>query len=323
MRIFILARLRWIMRQSKMLPSHIYHADWGKDPHKRWLAEAKLGKDNRYTACAPNLLDNHSNLIPSIRRLIDGGSALVGFDFPIGIPAAYARLVGVTEFKPLLCALGNGEWADFYSVARTRSEIWNHRPFYSFAPGNKRQSHLLSALGLQSIDELRRECEKQQLDRRAACPLFWTLGANQVGKGALIGWREVLAPAIAEDAVLLWPFDGQLSKLLRPGNIVIAETYPAECYGWFFPEPLKGKGKVEVRKKAGRHLLKWAETTRVELDSPLSSTIREGFLEGDDAFDAVVGLFGMIRVVVGDREPGEPTNQITRTVEGWILGQAP
>jgi hypothetical protein len=74
------------------------------------------------------------------------------------------------------------------------SDISIQRPFYPFAPGNKRHAHLLNALGLDSIDDLRRECEKQQPGRRAACPLFWTLGANQVGKGAIIGWRDVLAP---------------------------------------------------------------------------------------------------------------------------------
>src|SRR5215469_1950241 len=82
---------------------------------------------------------------------------------------------------------------------------------------------------------------------QAACPLFWTLGASQVGKGAIVGWREVLAPALRDDeAVLLWMFDGRLCELLRPGTIVIAETYPTECYGWFFSEPLKGKADGSV-----------------------------------------------------------------------------
>ena len=304
-------------------PTHIYHADWGSAPCKRWLAKAELGADGRYTAYAPNRLEDHAHLIPSIRRLIDNdGCAFVGFDFPIGIPAAYARLAEITEFKSFLSGLGDAESADFYRVARTPSEISIARPFYPFAPGKKRHAHLLRALGLDSIDELRRECEKQQQGRRAACPLFWTLGANQVGKGALIGWRDVLAPALRDDdAVLLWLFDGQLRQLLRPGTIVIAETYPAECYGWFFAESLKGKGKVEVRRKAGRDLLKWADTVCVELDPALSRTIAQGFPEGDDAFDAVIGLFGMIEVAVGRREPGEPTKKIVRNVEGWILGQ--
>jgi len=305
-----------------MNPTHIYHADWGTAPSKRWLAQAKLGMDGRYTAHAPNRIESHAELIPSIRSQIKGDEcALVGFDFPIGIPASYARLGGATNFKSFLKELGIGKWADFYNVARVPSEIAVHRPFYPFAPGGKKQRHLLKALGLNATDDLRRQCEKQQAGRRAACPLFWTLGANQVGKGAIIGWRDVLAPALRDGAVSVWPFDGGLDNLLVAGRIIVAETYPAECYGWFFPEPLIGKGKQEVRREASSRLLKWAETACVELDTALARTIKQGFPEGDDPFDAVVGLLGMIEVVAGRRQPGEPSEDRISRLEGWILGQ--
>jgi hypothetical protein len=263
------------------------------------------------------------DLIPSIRRQMeDGGCALVGFDFPIGIPAAYAVLAGVSDFRSFLQTLGQGGWTDFYTGAESRSQISIQRPFYPFCPGGKKQAHLLEALGLKEIDDLRRKCEKKQPGRRAACPLFWTLGANQVGKGAMLGWRDVLAPALSNgEDVLLWPFDGNLSDLLQPGKIVIVETYPAECYTWFLPEPLRGNGKQDVRIAAGNHLRKWAASLNLSLEPTLISTIEAGFPEGDDAFDAVVGLFGMIEVVTGRRQPGEPTQDEIRRLEGWIFGQ--
>jgi hypothetical protein len=307
-----------------MLPTHLYHADWGTATNKRWFARATLGSDCRYTAHAPALIEDHVDLIPSIRKEIDdGGRALVGFDFPIGVPASYARLAGVTAFKPFLRELGKGKWADFYSVATVRSEISLRRPFYPFSPGGKRQAHLLEALGLNEIDDLRRECEKKQPGRRAACSLFWTLGANQVGKGAIVGWRDVVAPALNNGKdVLLWPFDGDLSNSLQPGKIVIAETYPAECYGWFLQEPLRGKGKQEVRRAVGSHLTKWAASLDLGLEPALHGMIENGFPEGDDAFDAVVGLIGMIEVVTGKRKPGEPSEDRIQNLEGWILGQS-
>jgi len=46
---------------------------------------------------------------------------------------------------------------------------------------------------------------------------------------------------------------------------VIVETYPAECYGWFFQGGVKGKGDAEIRKKAGGALFKWAEKCKVAL----------------------------------------------------------
>jgi len=136
-----------------------------------------------------------------------------------------------------------------------------------------------------------------------------------------VGWRDVLAPALRADKnVALWPFDGRLHELLQPGKIVIAETYPAECYGWFFSEPLIGKGKLEVRRGVGTRLLSWAVERELELEASLREEIEAGFREGDDAFDAVVGLFGMIAVITGKRQAGDPTENRIK-VEGWILGQ--
>jgi hypothetical protein len=307
-----------------MLPTHIYHADWGTDPRKRWLAGAKLRSDGRYTAEPPRPVGDHGQLIPSIRTDITSrGCALVGFDFPIGVPEKYACAAGIKEFKLFLLQLGTGSWSEFFNCARVLGEISIHRPFYPFKPGGTRHAHLLNALGLQAIDDLRRECEKRQPFRRGACPLFWTLGANQVGKGAIVGWRDVLAPALSDDeSVFLWPFDGVLDDLLQPGNIVVVETYPAECYGWFFPWPLKSKGKEEVRRGVGAPLLSWASNNGVELEGALQKKIEGGFPEGDDAFDAVVGLFGMIEVVTGRRQSGEPNGDRIRKLEGWILGQS-
>ena len=313
-----------IANACKVPSSHIYHADWGTNPSKRWLARAKLGSDGHYTAEAPRLVGDHTQLIASIRSEVGSrGCALVGFDFPIGVPERYASAAGIEEFKSFLLGLGAGSWSDFFNCATLAAEISIHRPFYPSKPGGTKQLHVLTALGLQSIDDLRRRCERKQNGRRAACALFWTLGANQVGKGAIVGWRDVLAPALCDDKnVVLWPFDGRLDELLQPGKIVIAETYPAECYGWFFPNPLRGKGKLEVRRGVGADLLSWAIDREVQLEAALQEEIERGFPEGDDAFDAVVGLFGMIEIITGKRQAGDPSENRTRQLEGWILGQS-
>ncbi|HET9401133.1 MAG TPA: hypothetical protein VFO34_09290 [Candidatus Acidoferrales bacterium] len=268
-------------------------------------------------------MGNHRKLIADVRReLFAEDCAVVGFDFPIGVPQSFAAIHAVTNFKALLLELGRGDWTRFYDVATNPDEISSRRPFYPNAPGNKKQAHLLNGLGMQSINDLRRRCEEKYEGRRAACPLFWTLGANQAGKGAITGWRDVISPAIRDDRdVVLWPFDGDLAELMRPRKIVIAETYPAEFYGWLFSAPLMGKGKVGVRKTAGSELVRWAERNSVLLTDELRQQIENGFPEGDDAFDAVVGLLGMVEVVSGRRSASEPRNRKTRNVEGWILGQ--
>jgi len=306
---------------NRHLPAVVYHADWGSNPGKRWLARAVL-EGSRYIAHPPEPVGDHTTLIARVRAMIGHGSAMIGFDFPIGIAASYARLIGATEFKPLLSQLGRGELRDFYHVCSDASEITKCRPFYPYKPGGKKQKHLLDALQVARIDDLRRKCDLGYEGRKAACSLFWTLGPNQVGKAAIIGWRDVLAPALGNDkSVVLWPFDGSLDALLKPGHLVILETYPAECYGWFFQDGLKGKGDAEVRKKASGALFEWAGKANVKLDSDLTHTIEQGFPDGDDAFDATVGLFGMLEVLIGRREPGEPKEEIVRKLEGWILGQ--
>lgn len=180
-------------------PTVVYHSDWGTDPKKRWLCKDVL-QVGRYRAHAPALVDDHRGFMNRVKGEIgETGTAVVGFDFPIGIPARYAALLGVTEFKPFLLQLGHGDFADFYRISAIASEISKYRPFYPFKPGGTKHSHLLSALGLTSIDDLRRKCDLGYGGRTAACPLFWTLGANQVGRAAIIGWQDVLAPAVGSD----------------------------------------------------------------------------------------------------------------------------
>jgi hypothetical protein len=56
----------------------------------------------------------------------------------------------------------------------------------------------------------------------------------------------------------------------------------------------------------------------------LIDEIEDGFGPGggDDRFDAAVGLFGMLNVVLGRRPSGEPDDPVVRRIEGWILGQS-
>jgi hypothetical protein len=91
--------------------------------------------------------------------------------------------------------------------------------------------------------------------------------------------------------------------------------------GWFSTKRLGRKQYPEDRKKFGACLLDWASSQDVALDNRLTEEIQKEFPQGDDAFDAVVGLFGMLKVCLGERATGEPDECIIRQVEGWILGR--
>ncbi len=309
----------------------VAHADWSVAPGKRWLALATL-QAGAYRAKPPQPVGDPQTLLRRLRAQAGpDGAVLLGVDFPLGLPLAYADRAGVDDFTALLPQLGQGQWRDFYRVAERPGEISLHRPFYPARPGGARQSALVQALGLPSSAALRRRCDRQQPDRPAAAPLFWTIGAQQVGKAAISGWRDLLAPGLAGGDLALWPFDGPLADLLRSGCMVVAETYPAECYrhlGVRFSSPrsgaLSGKRVQAERSANARLLLRWADESGVSLVSELHAAIEDGFgaaVDGEDRFDAVVGLFGLLNIVLGRRPAGDPTDPAIRRVEGWILGQ--
>ena len=307
------------------LPTLVYHADWSSSPAKRWCAKATRGSDGRYTASAPQPVGELANLLKNLRSEAGkDGSVFTGFDFPIGVPEHYAKRARIAQFREFLLRLGTVEWERFYSVCETPEQVSIHRPFFPFRYENGCcQQQLLNGHNAQNIEALLRRCELGGEDQRQACSLFWTIGGNQVGKAAIVGWRDVLAPALRNDsAVRLWPFEGLLSSLLVPGALVVAETYPAECYSWFSDTALGSKGDPENRKKFGALLLAWAGSNNVIIDGGLHKEMRDGFATGgDDAFDAVVGLFGMLQVCVEQRLTGEPRDESTSEIEGWILGR--
>jgi hypothetical protein len=181
-------------------------------------------------------------------------TTLAGFDFPIGVPAAYARKANISRFTEVLEVAGTGESSDFYRVCDKDVEISLHRPFYPrVSSSTARQAHLVCALGVDSIDMLRRTCERQTETRKAACSLFWTLGGNQVGKAAISGWRTILQPAMREGA-MLWPFDGSLAELSQSNRLVLCETYPAEAYGHIGVRFATGASKQAERPACGKRV---------------------------------------------------------------------
>ena len=136
------------------------------------------------------------------RWLFEGRTVLAGFDFPIGVPAEFGKKTGFAGFVEALLAFGIGGWNQFFEVAERPEDISLRRPFYPHhAKRGCSHDELLRGLGFRTMDELRRTCELKTQDRRAACPVFWTLGGNQVGKAAIDGWRSSSAPLSSEEQV--------------------------------------------------------------------------------------------------------------------------
>ena len=185
-----------------IFPAVVAHADWGVDRRKRQVAMARLVSGGachspRYlvTSLAPEGLAPESDLFHGLQEAAVPGQAMIGFDFPIGLPRAYATAAGILSFPQFLDVFGSPPWEEFDVVARRPSEITLHRPFYPAVPGGTKREHLYHALGL-TAPELRRVCEAADAET-----LFWTLGGKQVGKGALAVARRGAAPRAGDSAV--------------------------------------------------------------------------------------------------------------------------
>ena len=111
----------------------------------------------------------------------------------------------------------------------------------------------------------------------------------------------------------------------RPG-IVVVETYPAEVYyhlGLDILRQSRRKTKREDRAADAPRMDRWIRNNPIRLTKPARAAIDNGFgndSNGEDQFDAMVGLFGMLDVILGNRPSGVPTDERIR-IEGWILGQ--
>jgi hypothetical protein len=314
-------------------PAAIVHADWSKNPRKRWMARGEW-KTGAWHLEGPDPVPE-KGWLDSLREEADrlDGALVVGVDFPIGVPSAYAEKAGIVSFRDLLARIAeDGAWSEFHEVAEKEGQISCTRPFYPHRPGGSRLEHLVEGLGLQGRDDLLRRCERAHKRRPAASPLFWTLGAKQVGKGALTGWTEIVEPAAAEPAARLWPFDGVFEELCAERGLVVVETYPAEFYHQLgFPRSRWSKRRQSDRIECGARLLEWvshARGHRVWLGDRLRECIEHGFgprPDGEDAFDAVVGLIGMVKAIITSGPVPVPAPSSRGdgflAVEGWIFGQ--
>ncbi len=323
------------------LPGVVAHADWGCEPRKRQVAVAELtaasGARPRYDVVSVAPAPDHGPQSRA-RDLFDvlagrgrPGRSLVGFDFTIGLPRDYAAAVGVTSFPAFLDLIGSWPWQEFEHVAERAGDISLRRPFYPRRPGGTRRADLYDGLGL-SARQLRRRGDGSDAET-----LFWTLGPKQAGKASLDGWR-LLRHARARGAdIALWPFDGSLCSLLAasapprstiPGaGFVVAEVYPREFYRCIGAPPAArwSKRRRDDRLMCVPHLLTWAESLGVGWAPDVLGRVTSGFCEGpagEDEFDCVVGMLGMIAVVTGAIPVGLPAGDAAIvTVEGWMLGR--
>lgn len=300
------------------------HADWSMDARKRWMTQAvPLGQGWRVSAPVP--VGPLDTWMTRLRQSSGDRAVALGVDLPLGLPRAYAQQLSSTPgFSAFLHGLSLED--DFFRVCATLDEIAPARPFYPQRgiAGMTRASHAL-ALGFADASGLSRLCDRATATRPAGAPLFWTLGANQTGKAAITAWRDWLLPTLAgPDAPRLWPFDGGFHALLATGAIVVAETYPAEAMRQRGLRMGGSKRRQSDRAALAPALLDALHTLGAHPDDAMQHSIADGFgpdSAGEDRFDSVLGLLGLLAVLIGRQPDFIPDDPWVRRWEGWVLGQ--
>jgi hypothetical protein len=307
------------------LPGWIAHADWGAPAAKRVVTAAEL-RGELYMMHAPRLVGGDGGLF---ERMHVGGPALLGFDFPMGVPRAYAELAGIEDFAGWVRGLDRS--SEFFSVSDDVADVSVARPFFPRRIADKSRGikrEFQATLGLPASGALRL-CDLAHCGRRAASDMFWALGPQAVGKATVTGWRDLVAPALADPArrCAIWPFDGRLGGLLEGCDAVVVEAYPADAYlqlGLRMGSRGTAKTRQDDRCVDGPLLLERCSQLGVRPDRELVAQIRNGFgsdRAGEDRFDATVGLLAMISTVRRPAEPDLPDDPRVRQYEGWVFGR--
>jgi hypothetical protein len=298
------------------------HADWSIDPAKRFTTIGRKAS-GLWVLDIPRLTGDVAALLPRLARAAAGEAVVLGIDCPIGLPRAYAaQLSGLSSFPAFLKGLHPD--SAFFQVAREIDEVSLARPFYpaGTVSGMGHKMALAQKLGLTEPSDMSRLVDLATASRPAAGQLFWTLGPNQCGKAALAAWRDLLLPAFAFLPIRLWPFDGPLLALAKPGIITVAETYPAEAMRHLGVKLDGGKRDQAARRASAGQIFDAMDRLRVKRPIELTLAVGNGFgaaPNADDAFDSLIGALGIINVLNGHR-PDAPPGPVDMW-EGWVLGQ--
>lgn len=300
------------------------HADWSTHAAKRWFAGA-LPTTAGWRVFPPRPVGPVATFLARLSARSHGGPVALGLDLPLGLPRAYAagHATSFADFPAFLRHLATRP--EFFAVCDDLSEVSPDRPFYPARPrrGVTRGAHA-AALGLPDAAALSRACDRATAERPAGAPLFWTLGANQSGKAAIAGWRDLLLPALPRGILRFWPFEGAFLDLLEPRRVVVAETYPADGLRQLGLKLVGSKRRQTDRAALAPAIHAALSRLSAAPMHALSLAINDGFgadPAGEDRFDCLIGLLTLLNVLAGNRPDDTPDDPWLRRFEGWVLGQ--
>lgn len=305
----------------------VLSADWSSNPKTRCVYRADCARAVVCREDEPRKGWTLRSLLDRARAVAESEySVLVTIDVVLGVPISYLNMArkvamwrNVSTFIDWLAACPEGEfWLEV-----TKPQNWSPaRPFFGIPPEGGRGS--LSAFSENATCDLKRKIDSKT---GAKSPFLVCGIPGTVGAGSRSVWKE-LKPLLTRDRDFgIWPFDGDgtIQGLFQTRSIIIAEMYPALCYGIALSDRMPSL----MMRLAKRHKIerrRAVETlSRAEWVTEMNATIsgqNEAIGKGDnddDNFDAMMTAAAVLRVV--RQKPGmlAQCDPEIRAVEGGML----
>ena len=289
-------------------------ADWSKDPKKRSVYVA----ENRsiYKAPAPTTGSwNLKALLDFANTRRQSGPVLIGVDVVLGVSEGYWDLVsGQHQPKNFVHWLRNLKPdSDFFNKNDDPSKWHVDRPWFA-VPSVKG--------GLKSFTEKVSDGFLRRIDHATSAKPVFAVGGipGVVGAGTRSFWMELIPALTCDREFTIWPFEDNLSNLLRQDGIVLCETYPGIAYATALVDKLPtcklivGKAKREQREKACECLATadWVTKNQIALGD------LDALIKNEDDFDAHLTAAAVTRCDV-ERLPLTSQDWIDGVAEGSML----
>ena len=202
---------------------------------------------------------------------------------------------------------------NFFNINDDPSEWHVDQPWFTVPPVKG---------GLKSFTDKVCDGFRRRIDHATeAKPVFAVSGIpGVVGAGTRSFWMELIPALTCDREFTIWPFEDNLSNLLRQDGIVLCETYPGIAYATALVDKLPtcklivSKTKQEQREKVCELLetAKWVERNSIDLGA------LDALKKNEDDFDAHLTAAAVMRCAV-ERKPLTSQDWIDEIAEGSML----
>ena len=300
-------------------PDYLFCADWSADPRKRSVYLARV--EDRVVHRLNTPVWTVAGVIAEAERYAREGQVMLSFDAPLGVPRSYLGAVGAATPAAPADFIGLLAWAvhtqSFFDVCADHN--WSvMRPFVHIRGGDGSRAGIFNAMRALNVEPLRlieTLCGGNSVFIKSGIP-------GSVGSAACDIWQALGSLITADRGFRVWPFEGDLARLLVRGSVAIAEIYPRAAYATALldgtsatrPPLAIPKRNSTVRNEAIDRLssMDWVQRWHIQLEN-LSEARRS-----EDDFDACLTTAALLLCVLEEIDLHDPN--IDWVAEGGILG---